>query len=514
MHTLFARLSIALLVLVAAVGGGFFIIEQWSARQYYEELTQRLNAPIAMYVTDQAALLNNGEVNDAEMARLAQQAMVINPTVEVYLLDTTGRILSHALPPDSVQLTRVDIAPLQALIDGSKPMPIRGPDPRNPARTKVFSAHPIMVDEELQGYLYVILGGRKYDELADSIRGSYVSTVSLSATVALVTAAFLAGLLVFGLLTRRLTRLTDAVQAFSDSDFAAPASKAMSELQTGKGGSNSRDEINRLSTAVNAMANKIEEQFNGLKETDRLRRELISNVSHDLRTPLASMLGYVDTLLLKNDQLSSAERRHYIEIVRKHTRRLEILIGDLFELSKLEADSVRPSMESFPLAELLQDVCQEFELEATQREINITVKQDPAATRVHADIALVQRVLENLLRNALNSTANGGSISLELKSFANKVAVTIADTGCGIPADKLDTIFERFYSSSTPGPLESTSDNDSSSLYSGISSDLSSGLGLAIVKRILDLHECRITVSSVVDEGSCFEFELPAARLA
>ena len=130
MHSLFARLSIALLILVAAVGGGFFVIEQWSARQYYEELTQRLNAPIAMYVTDQAALLNNGEVNDAEMARLAQQAMVINPTVEVYLLDTTGRILSHALPPDTVQLTRVDIAPLQALINGSKSMPVRGSDPR------------------------------------------------------------------------------------------------------------------------------------------------------------------------------------------------------------------------------------------------------------------------------------------------------------------------------------------------------------------------------------------------
>ena len=177
MSSLFARLSLALLILTAAVGGGFFAIEQWSTEQYYEELTQRLNAPIAMYVTDQAALIKDGEVNDAVMTRLAEQAMVINPSVEVYLLDKAGRILGHALPPETVQLDSVDMAPVQALIRGSRAMPIRGSDPRNPAHTKVFSAHPVVHKGQLQGYLYVILGGRKYEELATSLRGSYVGTV-------------------------------------------------------------------------------------------------------------------------------------------------------------------------------------------------------------------------------------------------------------------------------------------------------------------------------------------------
>ena len=413
MHSLFARLSVALLILITVVGGGFFLIDQWSTRQYYEELTQRLNAPIAMYVTDQAALLENDSVNEAELARLAQQAMVINPTAEVYLLDTQGHILDHVLPPDSVQLDKVDMGPVHALIDGTKSMPIRGTDSRNPLRTKVFSAHPIVSDGKLQGYLYVILGGKKYDELAAQIRGSYVGTVSLSAIIALAASAFVAGLLVFGLLTRRLTRLTDAVQSFSDGNFASHANEAISALQSNNRGGDAQDEISRLTAAVNAMAKKIEEQFDGLKETDRLRRELISNVSHDLRTPLASMLGYVDTLLLKNEQLTIDEREHYLGIVRNHTRRLEALIGDLFELSKLEADRVDLSLESFPLAELLQDVCQEFELEADQKNISITMDQSPATILVHADIALVQRVLENLLRNALNFTPGGGSIFAE-----------------------------------------------------------------------------------------------------
>ena len=502
MHSLFARLSVALLILIAVIGSGFFLIEQWSTRQYYEELTQRLNAPIAMYVTDQAALVENDAVNETELARLAEQAMVINPTAEVYLLDPEGHILDHVLPPDSVQLDTVDMGPVHALIEGSKSMPIRGTDPRNPIRTKVFSAHPIVSNGKLQGYLYVILGGRKYDELASQIRGSYVGTVSLSAIIALVASVFFAGLLVFGLLTRRLTRLTDAVQSFSDSDFASHTSDAISQLQSAKHRGDTGDEISRLTTAVNAMANKIEEQFDGLKETDRLRRELISNVSHDLRTPLASMLGYVDTLLLKNGELTTTEREHYLEIVRNHTRRLEALIGDLFELSKLEADRVNLTLESFPLAELLQDVCQEFELEADQKNISITMDQSPAKVLVHADIALVQRVLENLLRNALNFTADGGTISLSLQAHPDRVAVYVTDTGVGIPTDKLETIFERFYSAGTSDHRDVDGDNNST------------GLGLAIVKRILDLHGCRITVDSTVNKGTCFEFDLPVAQAA
>ncbi len=503
-HSLFARLSVALLVLMTAISGGFLAIEQWSARQYYEELTQRLNAPIAMYVTDQAELINKGQVNKAEMARLAERAMVINPSVEVYLLAADGRILAHALPADSVQLATVDLAPVKALIGGTRTMPIRGVDPRNPERQKVFSAHPVLSEGELQGYLYVILGGKKYDELASTIRASYIGKVSFSAIVALAAAAFFAGLLVFGLLTRRLTRLSAAVQIFSDSDFAPQAITAIGDLQSKKNqGENGADEINRLAGAVQAMANKIAELLDGLKETDRLRRELISNVSHDLRTPLASMLGYVDTLLIKNDQLNPAERAHYLEIVRNHTRRLEGLIGDLFELSKLEAGSVQLLAESFPLAELLQDVCQEFELEATQRNIRIDIaQQGPTTILVRADIALVQRVLENLMRNALNFTPDGGNISLSLDVQADKVAVSVADTGCGIPADKLDSIFERFYTSGTSRTLASEANNSSA------------GLGLAIVKRILELHGCRITVSSVVDQGTCFEFELPGVQVA
>ena len=495
MKTLFARLSAALLLVVALIGGGFFLIEQFSTRLYYEEITQRLNASIAMYVTGEMQLIENGEVNGEALTLLAQRAMIINPTVEVYLLDTQGQILAHALPPESIQTQQVALGPVNALIDGETEMPLRGTDPRNIDRQKIFSAFPVMHNEVLQGYLYAILGGQKYDELADSVRGSYVQKLSLGALVAIVLAAFLVGLLVFGLLTRRLRRLTGDVQRFTDSGF----DPAMTEsLGVGVSPAGSQDEIGQLREAFSGMANKIREQFEGLEETDRLRRELVSNVSHDLRTPLASIHGYVDTLLLKNDSLSEEERLAYLEITRKHTLRLGRLIGDLFELSKLDSTSIKPSLESFSLAELLQDVTQEFALEAEKKGIDIEVNAAAKASMVHADIGLMQRVLENLLRNAVRYTPEGGTISITLDKKPDCIAVAVADTGCGIAEHELGRIFDRFYRSEQGEEERSNS----------------AGLGLAIVKRILDLHGSLITVSSTLNQGTRFEFDIPAQAAA
>lgn len=499
MKTLFAKLSLALLGIVVLTGSAFFLVERYSTQNYYEEITQRLNASIAMYVTGERQLMENDVVNSEALALLSQQAMVINPTVEIYLLDRQGKILGHALPPESVQTDQVDLGPVQTLIGGEAQMPLRGTDPRNSEREKVFSAHPVMDGDQLQGYLYAILGGQKYDELADSVRGSYVQRVSLGALLAIVIAAFLVGLLVFGMMTRRLSALTGDVRNFTDSGFDLDkleehGGSALLVRESIPG----NDEIGHLRNAFERMANKIREQFENLKETDRLRRELVTNVSHDLRTPLASMHGYVETLLLKNDTLTSEERLHHLEIARKHTKRLGHLIGDLFDLSRLESHSINPDLEQFSLAELLQDVAQDFELEAQQKGIDIKTPGGSGDSMVYADIGLLQRVLENLIRNALKFTPNGGEISIKLESKAGSVVVAVADTGCGIAENDLDKVFDRFYR------IDQGEENTTGS----------TGLGLAIVRKILDLHGSRITVSSVVDVGTCFEFDLPTRDAA
>ncbi|MDH3620920.1 MAG: HAMP domain-containing histidine kinase [Gammaproteobacteria bacterium] len=490
MHSLFAKLSAALLVIVILMGSIFFVTARINTQLYYEELTQRLNAPIAMYVTGQRDLMTDGVPDLDSLRELASHAMVINPTAEIYLLDTEGKILGHGLPPDTVMLERVDLAPLQALIDGSTTMPIRGDDPRSGSTRKVFSAFEVRTDDRLEGYLYVILGGQTYETLSRDIGSSYVGKMSFYIAVAIVLAAAIVGLLVFSLLTRRLKLLSGEVRRVTDSDFVERPSVELAG--TGE------DEIDQLASAFVSMSAKIKEQLAQLKENDDLRRELVSNISHDLRTPLSAMQGYLETLIIKGDTLSDEDRQHYLKIARRHTIRLGSLIGDLFELSKLDAASVTPQLESFSVPELVQDIAQEFQLQADKKNITLSLNLETGSAYTIGDIGLIQRVLENLVRNAIRFTPIGGEITLSIAERPQSVAVAVADTGKGIPDNEISHIFDRYYRSDNVGDARTGS----------------SGLGLAIVKKILDLHDSRITVVSKVNAGTRFEFELPRHRQA
>jgi len=485
MNTLFAKLSTALLIIVALMGSAFFVVDRINTRTYYEELTQNLNAPIAMYVTGQRQLISNGVPDLASLRDLAAHAMVINPTAEIYLLDVDGNILGHALPEETVLRQQVDLAPLKALIDGSARMPIRGDDPRSGSTRKVFSAAEVTVDGQIEGYLYVVLGGQTYEALASDIGNSYVGKVSAIVALVIVGATATVGLLVFGLLTRRLKNLSDEMRRVSESGFELAPS--VDQLST------NGDEIDGLARSFADMSKRIKIQIEQLQENDRLRRELVSNISHDLRTPLSAMQGYLETLVIKGESLSEDERKRYLKIACRHTARLGTLIGDLFELSKLDAASVTPNLEAFSLAELVQDIAQEFQLESESKNIRLSIDLDIESALTMGDIGLIQRVLENLVRNAIRFTPAGGEVTISISERPESVTVSVSDTGPGISNEDIPRIFDRFYRAEQG---------------EGTLSD-SSGLGLAIVKRILDLHESRITVTSKIDTGTCFEFELP-----
>lgn len=490
MNTLFAKLSIALLVIVGGMGAAFFFIDRVNTRAYYEELSQHLNAPIAMYVTQQRQLISDGTPDLDSLRDLAAHAMVINPTAEIYLLDGDGNILGHNLPPETVVKSRVGLQPVLALIEGDTRFPLRGDDPRNAATQKIFSAWPVTSDNGTEGYLYVVLGGKTYETLANNIGESYVARVSLYAIAAIVIFTAILGLLIFGLLTRRLKRLNDEMRRVTDSRFSLEPTLP---LAPAKG-----DEISELSNAFVEMSAQIRRQIDQLTENDRLRRELVSNISHDLRTPLSAVQGYIETLMIKSDSMSAQDRDRYLRIAQKHTVRLGSLIGDLFELSKLDAGSVTPSLESFSLPELIQDIAQEFQLEAERKDIALHIEVDAAAANTMGDIGLIQRVLENLVRNAIQFVPVGGEVTISIAEHPDSVTVAVSDNGPGIAEEDVPRIFDRFYRALDGEEARSDS----------------SGLGLAIVKRILDLHNSRITVTSAINAGTRFEFDLPHSRKA
>lgn len=490
LRRLHVRLTLVVLLLLTLMGAALMGLARHHGMQTALEATQRLNLDLAQYIADhqpRPLISAEGQADAELMKAMATQVMMINPVVEVYLLDLEGRVIGHALE-DSVPLgTRVDLAPVRRLRAASTEtlmLPLFGDDPRRPGQANIISVAALAPAGETAGYLYVVLQGRDTQTLTEALAGSNaLREVAIGIALALLF-SMLALAITLRKLTRPLRELTAQVQAFragDETDAADPAG----------------DEIAVLREATEALQRRVAEQFAQIEDNDRMRRELVSNISHDLHTPLASIQGYVETLILGGDQLDAATREQHLRTVMRHATRLGARVSDLFELSKLESGRVEPRCEVFCLSELLQDVIQSYQLNARQCGVTLCLSDDShRKAEVVADIALIERVLQNLLDNALTHTPEGGTISLGVSADGTHYRVSVSDTGSGIAEEHLPHIFERYWRASAAADT---------------AAGPSAGLGLAIVKRILDLHGSAMRVQSKLQHGTCIEFALPQA---
>jgi signal transduction histidine kinase len=483
-NSLYSKIAAGLAALFFVVGLIFIGVTVFATDMYQQEVNQKLNTGLARQIVKERILMEEGRVNQKALRDIFHMLMVINPGIEIYLLDVDGNILTFSAPEGRVKRSKVNLAPVKQWLDGTMTPPVQGDDPKNPTEKKVFSAAPIERNGILEGYLYVILGGEEYDSVAQKLKGSYILQLSAWMIGAGLLFALAAGLVLFGLLTGRLKKLAAVMEAFEGGTAGVDV-----DLPRGQG---PPDEIDRLSTTFREMAARIKAQMAELKASEQMRRELVANVSHDLRTPLATLQGYIETLLIKENQYSAEERHHYLEIAIRHCRRLNTLVTELLDLARLESAHMDLFPEPFDLRELIQDICQKFTLAAEQKEIELSLSFEKTIPLVEADIALIESALENLIENALHYTPAKGRVSVAV-SLETEVMIRISDTGPGIPEKELPHIFNRFYQSD---PFSRKKDGHT-------------GLGLAITSRILQLHDREIQVESQAGRGSCFSFSLP-----
>ena len=494
--TLYGKLATVFIGLFCLIGAGAIVLSLYTTKLYFQEVNQKLNQTLAERIVSEKILMQEGRVNEEATKEIFHQLMVINPSIEVYLLDAKGTILNYSAPPSKVKRQHVSLDPLERFLSGAEDFPILGDDPRDYDRRKIFSTFPIeALNGSVEGYLYVILGGEEFDSVAQMLEGSYILRVSTWAVMAAVLFALVTGLVTLRLLTRRLRTLAVAMEAFKQSDFSRPP-VLVPQPHVQSAHIRRRDEIDELGQVFSGMADRISQQIEQLKQTDQLRRELIANVSHDLRTPLTSLQGYLETLSLKERTLSPEERRTYLGIATAHSEQLGKLIAELFELTKLNSQEMRPHLEPFALSELVQDVIQKHTLLAEKTQVQLEAHSPADLPFVSGDIGLIERVLENLIENALRHTPRGGTVTVALDLENQQIMTHVADTGSGISPDDLPHIFDRYYRVNSGQRASSTG----------------AGLGLAITKRILELHGSAIEVQSVVHKGTTFSFHLPVAQ--
>lgn len=227
-------------------------------------------------------------------------------------------------------------------------------------------------------------------------------------------------------------------------------------------------------------------------EIENMRKELVANVSHDLRTPLASIHGYIETLLMKKGTLTDEQFDKYLGTTLRSTEKLRNLVDELFELSKLESKERQLQAESMSVADLIHDVMNNYKISAGEKSIDLLADVSLDLPQVHADIALIDRVLQNLIGNSIKFCNAGDRICVSAKKEGNKIRICVEDTGEGISQEELPHVFDRFHRGGTK--------------------KIGSGLGLAIVKGVLDLHHSKYDVKSTEGKGTAISFTLPISE--
>jgi signal transduction histidine kinase len=426
---IFRRIYVVVVLLIAVLGLLFIGVTYLATTSFYAASTQLLNKDVAGHIAKFTSPYGGGGFDRRKADSVFYQAMVISPSAEVYFLDTTGRVIYFHGDTAAIRSWRVDMGAVKRYLQSGGLQYISGSDPRDVGHRKVFSAAAVESEGGRLGYIYVIFGNQQYRSVTQMLVNSRVTPAVLE-TVLLIVAV---SLVITVLYIRRARRRFELVE-----------------------------------NTERAVASEKE------------RRDFMTNMAHDLRTPLAIARGYAETLQLKRGELNVVQEKEYGELVLAKIRQVEKMVGQVFELSKMEAASFIVKKEPFVFSEILQEVLRGKE--------GIICENCMDGAWVEADIPLMERVLQNLVVNALAYTREGGRIVVSLRRDGDGLVFGIRNEGPALSEDILDWFN-----------------------YIGLTPPRKPAIGLSIVKLALAKHTALFGVS-VKGGWNEFWFRLPIIR--
>ena len=488
--SLYQRLSLALSLVFIAIASVFYFWSEQVSEELRYQSQQRLHLSLAANLARDNPLLQTGVYDQYALENLFHTLMVLGPAFEFYFVNPSGKILTYSADQSLIKRQQVSLVPILSLIKNQAPLPIYGDDPRHINRQKIFSAAPVFNGDQLQGYLYVIVAGEQYDTIFNTSQLNRQFKMYMVLTIAAIAFLFILMLGLFRYVTNPVRQLQRDMQTFIETNF----NKEKVNLNRWKNHSN--NEIQQVGCMFVQLVEQINLQIKQLTNTDDERKELLAHISHDLRTPLASMQGYIETLHLNSASLTASQKADFMQTVLRNCKHLNLLIDQIFELAHLEGGQVSVDQEAFNLVELIYDVVAKFSLEAENQSVMLSILPWTTNVQVYCDIGKLDRVLTNLIENALRHTSAGGEIKLELVDLdKHQCQLSVTDNGTGIKKEEIAYIFEPRYRASNAVN----------------NSHKHNGLGLAITKRLLQLLNVEIKVESNLGKGSRFSFAIRKA---
>lgn len=376
--TIFRRIYIVIFLLIALLVVIFTGITYMATTNFYEMSTQLLNKDVAAHIAKFTSPYGREGFDRQKADSVFYEAMVISPSAEVYFLDTTGEVIYFHGEASAIKSHRISLDHILRYLASNGTQHINGPDPRDPAHPKIFSAALVEGDSGRLGYIYVILGSAQYRSVTQMLYNSEVTPTVLITVAAILTISLLITLFYLQRMRLRFDELVDVMgKRFREGDFMV-------------------------------------------------------NLSHDLRTPLAIARGYSETLLLKRGELSLAQEKEYLELVAGKIKQVEGVVNQLFELAKLESPNFVPHREPMVFGEMMGEV-----LRAVGAQHRIEQRGVEDGSWIEADVAMMERVVQNLFVNALAYTPEGGRIGLSLARVGNELVFSIENDGPALPEELL-----------------------------------------------------------------------------
>lgn len=511
------RLRLALTVFLAGLAAALGVIVTVAlAFQRFENESsyQRADAFIGRVVALHPDLLDQHERAPDELHAFLRSLVLYDPGTRLYLLDPSGQVI--AATSQGVTAKQVAMAPVREAVqaaasgDARRAAYVMGEDPEALGQNTVISARPLMRSrigptDPVAGYLYLVCrkSGVAGPQLA--LFGSTLAGPALAAVLAVIvlTTALAAWTIIQ--VTRPLRVLSDEVALAARQGFSAEPLREAADVATAVQtlGRITDDEFGRLRSGFHTLLARLHLQWDQLRRLDHFRRESVSNLSHDLRSPLTATVACLETLEQRwAASPPRAEDARLVEVALRNTRNAAGMVRALGDLALLDEPQFKLQLTQLDLGEVLDDIALRFAERAAKQGVLLSFEQQGAEPLMaQVDTELFERAIANLLDNALKFSAPGQAVKLSASRQAGPqptVWVQVQDCGAGISAQDLPRLFDRLYQSHLG--------------RAPVSGEQGKGLGLAIVKRIAELHGGQIRVESKLGAGTMVRLELPASE--
>ncbi len=401
-------------------GAILFFIEKNQSQLIQQSTTQQLHRDLAKHMRDDLPLLQGTEFNPEALKNIFHTLMLLGPDFEIYFLNQQGIITTHAAPQATSLTERVDLRPIKRFLSG-QPLPILGTDPKSPSQLKVFSVAPITSFNSTVGYLYVVIGSSRHGVIAAQQANNHPNTV-LIAMVIFSILGFAIG--VYLLIKRNLLSpiqyITEQLQEQVNSGFKLhPKLKA------------NCPELLPILSSYQQMAHHIQQQFLQLQYQESHRRQTLLQLSHDLKTPLSSVLGYLETW-----QLQPGNNNPLIDVAHRNSVKLSKQLQSMLTQAKQQAPMPRYHYVPLNLEQLIKQCIENIAPQFHRRQIELNIEAE-SGMRIIGDKELLERLLNNLFDNALRHSPKGGKVTCQAKRVSQQGLIEFSiENNIDIHADK------------------------------------------------------------------------------